>query len=76
MPEQTLEIPLRSQEDVVGVRQKVRALAVEIGLNLIDQTKIVTAASELARNTSAHPGVVFAWPLKTPDREFQISSVR
>ncbi len=40
----------------MGVRQKVRALAVEIGLNLVDQTKIVTAASELARNTVIHGG--------------------
>ncbi len=56
MPETTLEVPLRSQEDVVGVRQKVRALAVEIGLNLVDQTKIITAASELARNTVIHGG--------------------
>ena len=38
------------------VRQKVRALALEIGLNLVDQTKIVTAASELARNTIVHGG--------------------
>jgi serine/threonine-protein kinase RsbT len=50
------ELPLRMQEDVVAVRQMVRALAVEIGLSLIDQTKIVTAASELARNTVVHGG--------------------
>lgn len=44
-------IPIHSGEDVVRVRQRVRALAIEIGFGLVDQTKIVTAASELARNT-------------------------
>jgi serine/threonine-protein kinase RsbT len=38
-------------EDVVRVRQQVRRSAIEAGLGLVDQTKIVTAASELARNT-------------------------
>jgi serine/threonine-protein kinase RsbT len=42
--------PIRSDTDVVLVRQKVRAWAVELGFGLVDQTKIVTAASELARN--------------------------
>lgn len=51
-----IELPLAAQEDVVTVRQGVRSLAVEIGLTLIDQTKIVTAASELARNTVIHGG--------------------
>lgn len=44
-------LPIRSGDDVVRVRQHVRTRAVEIGLSLVDQTKIVTAASELARNT-------------------------
>jgi serine/threonine-protein kinase RsbT len=48
--------PLRSSEDVVQVRQMVRAWAVELGLSLVDQTKLVTAASELARNTLLHGG--------------------
>ena len=43
-------------EDVVTVRQAVRLRAVELGFNLVDQTKIVTAASELARNTLQHGG--------------------
>ena len=51
-----LEVPLEVQEDVVTVRQATRSLAVEIGLTLVDQTKIVTAASELARNTVIHGG--------------------
>src|SRR3954447_3725405 len=44
-------ITIRSGEDVVRVRQQVRRSAIEAGLGLVDQTKIVTAASELARNT-------------------------
>jgi serine/threonine-protein kinase RsbT len=49
-------LALRSSEDVVFVRQTVRAWAVETGFNLVDQTKVVTAASELARNTVVHGG--------------------
>lgn len=49
-------VPVRSPQDVVAVRQSVRSLAVAQGLSLVDQTKIVTAASELARNTLAHGG--------------------
>ena len=49
-----VELPLRVQEDVVLVRQTVRSHAVSIGLSLVDQTKLVTAASELARNTVIH----------------------
>ena len=51
-----VEMTLRSQEDVVAVRQLVRSHAVSIGLSLVDQTKFVTAASELARNTVIHGG--------------------
>jgi serine/threonine-protein kinase RsbT len=51
-----VELPLAVQEDVVAVRQATRSLAVEIGLSIIDQTKVVTAASELARNTVVHGG--------------------
>ena len=50
------KLPLASDGDVVAVRQRVRALAVEFGFSLVDQTKIVTAASELARNTVVHGG--------------------
>ncbi|MEG4940035.1 anti-sigma regulatory factor [Microcoleus sp. F4-D5] len=46
---ETLEI--RSSSDIVHVRQQVRTWAVAMGFGLVDQTKIVTAASELARNT-------------------------
>ncbi len=50
----TLEI--RSGDDIVRVRQAVRAMAVELGFSLVDQTKLVTAASELARNTYEYGG--------------------
>ena len=50
------KLPVASDGDVVTVRQRVRALAVEYGFSLVDQTKIVTAASELARNTVVHGG--------------------
>jgi serine/threonine-protein kinase RsbT len=43
--------PVRIEQDVVTARQVARKLSVEAGLRLIDQTKLVTAASELARNT-------------------------
>ena len=49
-------MPLRSTEDVVVVRQAVRKWAVESGFSLVDQTKVVTAASELARNTVIYGG--------------------
>ena len=52
----TETLPVRSDEDIVRVRQAARAWAVEIGLSLVDQTKIVTAASELARNTMIYGG--------------------
>jgi serine/threonine-protein kinase RsbT len=54
MRDDTLQI--RVSDDVVRVRQQVRARAVEIGLGLVDQTKIVTASSELARNTLDYGG--------------------
>jgi serine/threonine-protein kinase RsbT len=47
---------VRTSEDVVLCRQAVRAWAVALGFRLVDQTKIVTAASELARNTLDHGG--------------------
>ena len=47
---------IHASEDVVIVRQAVRKRAVELGFNLVDQTKIVTASSELARNTLDYGG--------------------
>ncbi len=49
-------LSLRSSEDIVLIRQAVRAAAVDLRLTLVDQTKIVTAASELARNTLDYGG--------------------
>jgi serine/threonine-protein kinase RsbT len=48
--------PIRTSEDVVIVRQAVRSKAVSLGFNLVDQTKLVTASSELARNTLDYGG--------------------
>ncbi len=50
------ELPIRSGDDVVRVRQQVRMVAEKTGLSLVDQTKVVTAASELARNALVHGG--------------------
>lgn len=50
MPTKSEAITVRSSAEVVGVRHLVRRYAVELGFTLIEQTKIVTAASELARN--------------------------
>ena len=44
------EAPLRSEHDIVLARQQVRRLTQELKFSLVDQTKMVTAASELARN--------------------------
>jgi serine/threonine-protein kinase RsbT len=50
------EAPLRSQHDIVLARQVVRRLSQELRFSLVDQTKMVTAASELARNTLIYGG--------------------
>ena len=47
---------IHSDEDVVRIRQLTRRWAVDLGFTLVDQTKIVTAASELARNALVHGG--------------------
>ena len=52
--DETLDV--HSDEDVVRVRQVTRRWAVALTFSLVDQTKIVTAASELARNTFVHGG--------------------
>jgi serine/threonine-protein kinase RsbT len=49
-------LPIHADSDVVLVRQRVRIRATEQGFSLVDQTKIVTAASELARNVVVHGG--------------------
>jgi len=50
------ELSLRADQDVVRARQLTRQWAVDLGFSLVDQTKIVTAASELARNTVIYGG--------------------
>jgi serine/threonine-protein kinase RsbT len=55
-PLKTETLPVKEEVNIVSVRQACRRLAVEIGLSLVDQTKIVTAASELARNLLIYGG--------------------
>jgi serine/threonine-protein kinase RsbT len=50
------ELPLTNEHDIVLGRQAVRRMAQQQGFSLVDQTKIVTAASELARNTLIYGG--------------------
>ena len=54
--EQDDTMPVRGSDDVVRVRQAVRARAIAAGFSLVDQTKIITAASEIARNTVDYGG--------------------
>jgi len=56
MPTSTERMEIRSAEDIVRVRQIVRTKAQAAGLSIVDQTKIVTAASEIARNTLEYGG--------------------
>lgn len=50
------KMPVRNSGDILLIRQTVRARTVELGFSLVDQTKMVTAASELARNTVDYGG--------------------
>lgn len=52
----TEKLPIKTSSDVVFIRQRVRAWAIDLKLSLVDQTKVVTAASELGRNTLEHGG--------------------
>ena len=52
-------VPLRADEDVVRMRQLVREFLVSVGFSLIDQTKMITAASELGRNTLRYGGRIW-----------------
>lgn len=54
--ERTNTLEVRTSEDVVKVRQEVRNRSAAVGFSLVDQTKFVTAASEIARNTIDHGG--------------------
>jgi serine/threonine-protein kinase RsbT len=52
----TETVPVKTEPDVVAVRRRVREVSAQLGLSLVDQTKIITAASELARNTIIYGG--------------------
>jgi serine/threonine-protein kinase RsbT len=53
---QSDKLPLKTGEDVVRLRQLTREHALRVGLSLVDQTKVITAASELGRNTITYGG--------------------
>jgi serine/threonine-protein kinase RsbT len=55
------KVDIESDEDVVRLRQVVREMSVELGLGIVDQTKTVTAASELGRNTRVYGNGGCAW---------------
>ena len=52
----TESVPVQSEPDVVAVRRRVREASARLGFSLVDRTKVVTAASELARNTVIYGG--------------------
>jgi serine/threonine-protein kinase RsbT len=52
----TEQLSLQTEPDVVAVRRRVREVSTQLGFSLVDQTKMVTAASELARNTVIYGG--------------------
>src|SRR5215472_6760342 len=52
----TETLSVKSEPDVVAVRRRVREVSSHLGFSLVDQTKVVTAASELARNTITYGG--------------------
>jgi serine/threonine-protein kinase RsbT len=58
----TESLPLRNEQDVVIARQAVRRLSQDLGFSIVDQTKLVTAASELARNAVVYgAGGIVEW---------------
>jgi serine/threonine-protein kinase RsbT len=69
---QTTEVAVRSEEDLVNVRHLLRAAANEVGMGLVDQTKLVTAGSELTRNILTYArkgaGTVLIEKLRSGDR--------
>lgn len=56
MSDESGRLPLRSEQDIVLARQAVRQMALQLKFSLVDQTKMVTAASELARNALVYGG--------------------
>ncbi|WP_079403552.1 ATP-binding protein [Streptomyces sp. 3211] len=55
-PAKPVQLALRTEEDLLSVRHAVRAASLEAGFGIVDQTRVVTAASELARNAYVHGG--------------------
>ena len=69
-------MPLRGEPDIVASRQLVRKLTQQLGFTLVDQTKMVTAASELSRNTVTYGGAACACAFATKARAFPTSPRR
>jgi serine/threonine-protein kinase RsbT len=64
----TDDVPLQTEHDIVLARQSVRKMTLELGFGLVDQTKMVTAASELARNAIVYgKGGVMRWAMLADD---------
>ena len=57
----TETVPVKLEPDVVAVRRKVREVAAQLGFSFVDQTKVMTAASELARNAITYGGGGFMY---------------
>jgi serine/threonine-protein kinase RsbT len=68
-------LPVKSEPDVVAVRRRVREVSTQLGFSLVDQTKIVTAASELARNTIIYGGggTLYVEALNGPRRGLRLT---
>jgi serine/threonine-protein kinase RsbT len=66
-------MPLRSEQDIVASRQMVRKLAQQLKFSLVDQTKMVTAASELSRNTVVYGGGgEMRWEISAKGSKFRL----
>jgi serine/threonine-protein kinase RsbT len=77
-PATTTSLPIGSDADLAWLRHQVRQVAAELGFGLVQQTKLVTAASELARNTLVHGGggqVRISLPVDGPRRGLRLAFV-
>lgn len=68
-------LPVKTEPDVVAVRRRVREVSTQLGFSLVDQTKLVTAASELARNTIIYGGggTMYVEALNGPRRGLRLT---
>ncbi|WP_407565347.1 ATP-binding protein [Streptomyces sp. 184] len=69
------EHPLRTEEDLLAIRHAIRSAAIGVGFDIVDQTRIVTAGSELARNSYIHGGggtLTIDYPLRSGARGLRL----